>query len=280
MIHTLRRWCLARAPGAGETRIAPDGAPSVRRSLRHLLVALAIPLGLGPSLASPAAGQQSPTLRWLGHAFFLVVSPQGVRVALDPFGNIGYPMPEVVADIVTVSHEHGDHNGARRIAGSPVVLRGLKAGGAGWNPISFRMKDVRITSLPAYHDEEKGRRRGLNTIFVVEIGGLRLAHLSDIGHNLSASTVEAMGRIDVLLVPVGGNFSIDGRQAREIMTRLGPRVTIPIHYKTPATARWPIEDETTFVLGLKNVKRLNLHTVSLRPEALPSTPEIWVMRYR
>ena len=104
-----------------------------RPGARRLLLALAIPLGLGPGLASPAAGQKTPTLRWLGHAFVLVVSPQGVRVALDPLGNIGYPMPEVVADIVTVSHEHGDHNGAGRIAGSPVVLRGLKAGGAGWN---------------------------------------------------------------------------------------------------------------------------------------------------
>ncbi|MFQ5789808.1 MAG: MBL fold metallo-hydrolase [Acidobacteriota bacterium] len=246
------------------------------RSLRSL----ALGLGLGMSLLSSAAAAQPSTLHWFGHAFFLVNSSQGIRVALDPFGDIGYGMPEVAADVVTVSHEHGDHNGADRLAGSPVVLRGLKAGGADWNSISYRTKDVRITALPAYHDDVQGRRRGLNTIFIVETGGLRLAHLSDIGHTLSEATLKAMGRIDVLLIPVGGKFSIDGRQAKEIMSRLRPRITIPMHYKTPVTATWPIEDESAFLSGLKNVRRLEMLTITLTPETLPTEPEVWVMRYR
>ena len=200
-------------------------------------------VGLGLSLMSSPDAAQAVTLRWFGHAFFLMTSTEGVRVALDPFGEIGYPLPEVAADVVTVSHEHGDHNGADRLAGSPVILRGLKPGGAGWNSISYGMKDVRITALPAYHDDVQGRRAGLNTIFIVETGGLRLAHLSDIGHTLSEETLEAMGSVDILLVPVGGKFSIDGRQAREVMSRLRPRVTVPIHYKTSVTATWPIARE-------------------------------------
>lgn len=246
------------------------------RSLRSL----AMVLGLGISLLTSAAAAQSATLRWFGHAFFLITSSQGVRVALDPFGDIGYAVPEVAADVVTVSHEHGDHNGVQRLAGSPAVLRGLKAGGVDWNPVSYDVKDVRITALPAYHDDVQGRRRGLNTIFIVETGGLRLAHLSDIGHTLSEATVKAMGRIDVLLIPVGGKVSIDGRQAKEIMSRLRPRITVPIHYKTPVTAAWPIEDESAFLAGLDNVRRLDKLAVPLTPEVLPAEPEVWVMRYR
>ncbi len=246
----------------------------------RLLRFLAIALGLGVCLQSSTAAAESATLRWFGHAYFLITSPQGVRVALDPFGDIGYRMPEVAADVVTVSHEHGDHNGPGALAGSPVVLRGLTAGGGDWNSISYRMKDVRIRALPVYHDDVQGRTRGLNTIVIVDVGSLRFAHLSDIGHTPSEATLTAMGRIDVLLIPVGGNFSIDGRQAKEIMSRLRPRITIPIHYKTPVTAGWPIEDESVFLIGLKNVRRLDKLTISLTPETLPTQSEVWVMRYQ
>ncbi len=240
---------------------------------------LAIAVGLSMGLFSWTAATEAATLRWFGHAFFLVTSPQGVRVALDPFGDIGYPVPDVAADIVTVSHEHADHNNPGLLTGSPVVLRGLMAGGADWNAIDHRTKDVRISALPVYHDDVRGRSRGLNSIFIVEIGGLRLAHLSDIGHTLSAETLEDMGRIDILLVPVGGIFSIDGRQAREIMARLRPRITVPIHYKTAVTADWPIEDESTFLVGLENVMRPDALAVSITPETLPARPEVWIMRY-
>ena len=245
----------------------------------YSLRSLGMSLGLAMFLLSSAAAAEPVSLRWYGHSFFLLTSPQGVRVVLDPNADIGYPMPERPPDVVTVSHEHSDHNRADRLGGSPVVLRGLKAGGAGWNPISYQKKDVRITALPAYHDDRRGRKFGLNSIFIVETGGLRLAHLSDIGQTLSEATVKAMGRIDILMVPVGGRFSIDDLGAREIMARLKPRVTIPIHYKTPVTANWPIEDETSFLEGLKNVRRLKKLTASLTPETLPPQPEVWVMRY-
>ncbi len=244
------------------------------------LLALVSVVGFGLTLIILPDAAHAVTLRWYGHAFFLVTSSDGVRVAMDPFGDIGYPAPEVAADVVTVSHEHGDHNGADRLAGSPAILRGLKPEGRDWNSISYDMRDVRITALPAYHDNVEGRNRGLNSIFIVETGGLRLAHLSDIGHTLSAATLEAMGPIDILLVPVGGRFSIDGTQAREIMASLQPRITVPIHYKTPVTANWPIEDESAFLAGLENVKRLDALAVSVTPETLPARPEVWVMSYQ
>ncbi len=269
-----------RGPFGRATRsadlVGPDGRFFVGRALKIL----ALVVGLATGLLTSVAAAETVTLRWFGHAYFVITSPEGVRVALDPFGNIGYAVPGAAADVVTVSHEHGDHNGADGLAGSPVILRGLKAGGANWNSVSYRMKDVSIISLPAYHDDVRGQKRGLNSIFVVQTGALRLAHLSDIGHTLSDATVKSMGRIDVLLVPVGGIFSIDGRQAKEIMTRLQPSITIPIHYKTPVTADWPIEDESGFLAGLTNVMRLDVLTVSLTPETLPTQPEVWVMRYQ
>ncbi|MFQ5913775.1 MAG: MBL fold metallo-hydrolase [Nitrospinota bacterium] len=230
--------------------------------------------------ASVASGANHSTLKWYGHAFFLLTSPQGVRVAMDPFGDIGYPMPQVEADVVTVSHEHGDHNNAAAISGSPEILRGLKKGGGDWNLSSLRKKDVKISSFPAYHDESKGRKRGLNSIFVIEAGGLRVAHLSDIGQVPSEETLKAMGRIDVLLVPVGGFYSIDGRQARQIVSRLKPKVAIPSHYKTEATAKWPISDEKVFLEGFPRVKRLGTSFVQLAADSLPAETEIWVLTYQ
>lgn len=229
-------------------------------------------------LASVAGAQGEVSLEWYGHAFFRLTSPQGVRAAMDPFGEIGYPMPTVEAEIVTVSHEHSDHNNAKLIRGTPTILRGLTEG-EDWKPISFRQRDVGITSVPVpvYHDPQQGRLRGKNNIIVVDLGGLRVVHLSDMGHVPTEAQFQALGRVDVLLVPVGGNFSIDGRQARRIVERLNPRVAIPIHYKTAATARWPIEDERAFVEGYPRVKRIAGSRVSLNPVALPAVTEIWVL---
>lgn len=246
----------------------------VDRLRRVAAAVLALQLALAVSEA-PAQGAAS--LEWYGHAFVRLTSPQGVRVAMDPFGAIGYPMPEPEADIVTISHEHGDHNNAALLRGKPVVLRGLTEGGGDWRSIDYRFKDVRVTSVPVYHDEQQGRQRGKNTMVVVDLAGLRIAHLSDMGHLPTDAQARALGRVDVLLVPVGGKFSIDGRQAREVLARLEPRVAIPIHYKTAATASWPIEDERSFVEGHPRVKRVAGSRMTLDAAALPPLTEIWVL---
>jgi L-ascorbate metabolism protein UlaG (beta-lactamase superfamily) len=232
---------------------------------------------LGPIVASLAWAQGEVTLEWYGHAFVRLTSPQGVRVAMDPFKDIGYPMQKVEAEIVTVSHEHSDHNNAKLISGNPVVLRGLTEGGEDWTTINVLHKDVGVTSVPVYHDAQQGTVRGKNNMMVVDLGGLRVAHLSDMGHIPTEAKLQALGRVDLLLIPVGGNFSIDGRQARQIVERLNPRVAIPIHYKTAATARWPIEDERAFVEGYPRVKRIAGSRITLNPGTLPSLTEIWVL---
>ena len=231
------------------------------------------------SVSSLLAAENSVEVRWFGHAFVLITTPAGVRIAMDPFGRIGYPMPEVEADVVTVSHAHGDHSNAAFIWFDPKVLQGLEPGGKAWADIDYQGKDVRIRSFPAYHDKVQGKQRGLNSLFLVEVAGLRIVHMSDIGQIPSQPVLDSLGRIDLLFVPVGGNFSIDAKEATETVARLKPSVVVPIHYKTDATASWPISDEQAFVRGKPGVKSIG-HRVKISKDTLPQETEIWVMSYR
>jgi len=203
---------------------------------------------------------------------------EGVRVAIDPFSNIGYPMPEVEADIVAVSHEVPDHNNVRLIKGRPEILRGLEPGGRDWSRVQHSLKDVRIAALPAYHDKVQGKERGLHSVFLVEASGVRIAHLSDID-DMPQETLKALGRVDVLLVPVGGVHSLDAADATKVVERLRPAVAIPIHYKTAATAWSGLADERPFLAGKPRVRRVG-NTVRLDRAGLPTETEIWVMDYR
>ncbi len=231
------------------------------------------------SVSSSLAAEKSVEVRWFGHAFVLITTPAGARIAMDPFGRIGYPMPEVEADVVTVSHAHGDHSNAAFIWFDPKILQGLEPGGKTWADIDYQGKDVRIRSFPAYHDKLQGKQRGLNSIFLVEIAGLRIVHMSDIGQIPSPAVLDSLGQVDLLFVPVGGNFSIDAKEATEIVTRLKPSVVVPIHYKTDVTASWPISDEQDFVRGKPGVKSVG-QQVKISKDTLPEETEIWVMSYR
>ncbi|MCR4399378.1 MAG: MBL fold metallo-hydrolase [Syntrophomonadaceae bacterium] len=161
---------------------------------------------------------------WYGHACFLLQS-EGCRLVTDPFGpEVGYPMPGLSADIVTVSHEHYDHNAVKAVRGKPTVIRG-----AG----SHEAAGVRVTGIPTYHDRSHGKERGTNTVFIIEMEGIRIVHLGDLGHVLSFEQVEGIGAVDVLLVPVGGRFTIDAEEAAATVSQLRPRITIPMHFQTP-----------------------------------------------
>jgi L-ascorbate metabolism protein UlaG (beta-lactamase superfamily) len=242
---------------------------------------LAVLLTLGTSAAFAASDRI--TLRYYGQAFFLLTTGGGSRLVLDPFGNIGFPMPTgVTAEAVFITHEHGDHNNAALIGGNPRVFRGLTANPPGWNPIRERIGDVLVYSVPAFHDDQGGTTgRGFNTLFVVEAGGLRLAHLGDLGQpELTDAQRRALGRIDVLLIPVGGApFTIGAVEATRIVEQVQPRIVIPMHYKTAARPTWPGSDEQPFLAGKPTVQRIG-HTVTLTPATLPRERTILVMAYQ
>jgi len=216
-------------------------------------------------------------LTWFGHAAFLITSPDGVKVLTDPYpGNLGYGSRTFAADIITVSHEHFDHNSVASADGDPEVLRGLAGGD--WAQAEKSLRDVTVYSLGGtYHDGDQGAKRGKNALFIIETGGLRFLHLGDLGQTPTAAVVEKAGRVDVLLIPVGGYFTIDAKEATRVAALFGARVVIPMHYKTKAISDWSISDESPFLEGQTGVRRIGSSQVTLDPGNLPKLPEIWVL---
>jgi L-ascorbate metabolism protein UlaG (beta-lactamase superfamily) len=228
------------------------------------------------SAASPVVGK----LTWLGQACFLLETAAGTRVVMDPFSKgIGYELPVGLrADLITVSHEHPDHNNVAMVANKPRVVRGLTADKKGWARVEERFKDVAVRSVGVYHDDKRGTERGLNTVFVLEVGGVRIVHLGDLGHPLSDEQRAAIGSVDVLLVPVGGKFTIGGRQATRVVDQLRPRLmVVPMHYKTDAVTIKELEPLDDFLEGKSNVRRETAKTIVLSPVKARPAVEIVVM---
>ncbi len=213
-------------------------------------------------------------IKYLGHAAFVLTSKGGTRIVLDPYqagaydGAVGYPPINETAELVLVSHDHPDHGYAKGVKGNPKVISA---------PTSRTAADARITGVGTFHDETHGSQRGKNIVFSVEADGVRVTHLGDLGHTLSDAEAGAIGDPDVLLVPVGGFFTIDGATAWRIAARLNPKVVIPMHYKTECCG-FPIAPLDGFLRGKTNVKRLG-QEVEVSKESLPKEREIWVLQH-
>jgi len=163
-------------------------------------------------------------LKWFGQSCFLLTSQAGTRVLMDPFGKgLGYRVPELEADIVSTSHDHFDHNNIWAIKGN---FYHIDTHG------SYTHKDIDITGTLTCHDKVSGANRGSNVIFTFSVDGLRVCHCGDLGHVLTPAQVEAIGKVDVLLLPVGGTFVINAADALKVRNQLGPVITIPMHYRT------------------------------------------------
>ncbi|MFQ5875176.1 MAG: MBL fold metallo-hydrolase, partial [Dehalococcoidia bacterium] len=154
-------------------------------------------------------------ITWYGHSCFRLRG-KAATVVTDPYsGNYGYTLPRIRADIVTISHHHPDHDYARGIKGNPKVIEG---------PGEYEIRGVFITGIPTFHDRRRGRDRGSNTVFLFDIDDLRVCHLGDLGHVLDQSQVEALGDIDVLLIPVGSVYTINAAQAADVVSLLEPKI--------------------------------------------------------
>ena len=158
----------------------------------------------------------------LGHSSFRIRGKNAI-VVTDPFDPvIGIKFPKhFAADIVTVSHEHKDHNATGEVEGSPFIVRG---------PGEYDIKGVGIVGQSVFHDEKKGAERGKNTIFRIEVDGVSIVHLGDLGHLLSSDEVEALDGVDILMIPVGGVHTIDATKAVQIINDIEPSIVIPMHY--------------------------------------------------
>lgn len=218
------------------------------------------------------------TLRWLGHSTVLLTSSGGTKVLMDPipkgYGYDGPPLASV--DVVTITHEHPDHTNVGLAEGSPEVLRGLSGGD--WARIDEQIKDVNIRSVGTCHDGEDGVKRGKNAVFVFQTDGVRIAHLGDLGHVLSPEQAAAIGPVDVLLVPVGGFYTIDPLEATQVVEQLHPRVVIPIHFKTEhLRPDWPGGSVDGFLSG-KKVQRPGTSTYAFTSETLPKESTVVLLK--
>ncbi len=163
-------------------------------------------------------------IRWLGHSSFLLTASNGGRVVTDPYdGTIGYTLPDVEADIVTTSHGHFDHNYTKGVKGSFIHLD---------KPGRYNIKGIDIHGIPSFHDENQGRKRGTNILFTFAMDGITICHCGDFGHLPDTGMLREMGKVDILLIPVGGTFTLDAEGAATVVKAVKPSVTIPMHYKT------------------------------------------------
>jgi L-ascorbate metabolism protein UlaG (beta-lactamase superfamily) len=182
-------------------------------------------------LAGVAASQTAPagvSLTWLGQSTFVMSTSAGLKVLLDPTNAGAFkPAPVDGVDLVTITHEHPDHNYVKLAAGNPDIIRGLAAGEV--VKIDQTVKGVRIRTVAAFHDAQQGGQRGKNAIFIFELPGIRVAHLGDLGHTLDAQQLSAIGPVDVVLIPVGGGPTIDAKTALEVAGQLKARVVVPMH---------------------------------------------------
>lgn len=215
-------------------------------------------------------------ITWLGHATFLVEAKDGTRIITDPFeagsydGAVGYAPISDSADIVTVSHDHADHNAVDAVGGQPEIVRGSE---------SQTVKGIPIRGVSTYHDESRGEDRGRNTIFVMEIDGMRVGHLGDLGHELSDEEAEALGQVDVLLAPVGGYYTIGPEEAKKVAEALGAKVIIPMHYKTDALG-FPIQPVDDFLRLMDRVERTDGRTIEIGADDVGNGPKVVVLDYR
>ena len=209
-------------------------------------------------------------IKWLGHASFLITTERGTKIITDPYtagGNINYGDINESAHIVTVSHDHFDHNNVAAVRGKPEVIKGIR---------SQETRGIRFQGIPTYHDESKGSQRGTNTIFCFTVDGIRVCHLGDLGHRLTNDQITEIGGVDILLLPVGGFYTIDAAMATEIYENLKPRIVIPMHFKN-VKCTLPIVGVEDFIKEKQNVRRGDSSEIEFKSGNLPSATEIVVL---
>ena len=214
-------------------------------------------------------------IKWYGHAAFLIASDRGVKIITDPYDpgaygdKLSYGKITDRADIVLVSHDHSDHNHVKDLPGSPEVIKGsgLKTS-----------KGITFKGVATFHDPSKGSERGENTIFTFNVDGLQICHLGDLGHVLNQNELAEIGETDVLLVPVGGFYTIDAKEAAQIAELMKPKVLIPMHFKTERCG-FPIAPVEDFLKGKPRVKQPGTSDAAFDKSSLPRQMEIVVLTH-
>jgi len=218
-------------------------------------------------------------IKWLGHSCFLLSAENGATLLTDPYDTKAYPgtllyrpldeTPGLMPDVVTISHAHADHGNAGGLAGHPEIIRA---------PQPHQVAGFSTRGVECFHDSELGARRGEIIVFIIEAGDIRVCHLGDLGHELTAEQVEAIGEVDVLLIPVGGIFTIDAPTATRVWQQLMPPVTIPMHYRNDKCL-FKIDGVDRFLAGKPQVETPGASEIELKKDILPAGPKIFLLEH-
>jgi L-ascorbate metabolism protein UlaG (beta-lactamase superfamily) len=169
-------------------------------------------------------------ISWAGQSCFQIsVSnsrDHSAEIVIDPFDeDTGLKVPNFSADILLVTHDHHDHNNVKAVKGTPFLISG---------PGEYEVKEVFIQGIPSFHDDKEGKEKGLNTIYTIEAEEMRFCHLGDLGQKqLTDEQLDKIGQVDILMIPVGGEYTVDSSGASKIISQIEPRIVIPMHYALP-----------------------------------------------
>lgn len=209
-------------------------------------------------------------IKYFGHSCFQITDNRGVVIVTDPFdSSVGYDMPDLSADIVTISHNHYDHCNKAGVRGKFELID--KVG-------NFYAKDINIRGVLTHHDDAGGRKRGDNIVYTFDMDGIKLCHLGDLGHLLSPDQLLEIGGVNVLFIPVGGNFTIDYRIASKVVDQIKPDIVIPMHYKTPVSSL-PIETVDGFLKEMGGGERVS-NTLEVNKDMFNGSSSVYVLQYK
>ena len=204
-------------------------------------------------------------IQYYGHSCFKITTrPAGrateeITVFMDPFDkSIGLKPPFGRADVVFISHHHYDHDNAAALKGNPIIIDA---------PGEYSVKGISAVGIDSFHDEKEGAERGRNTIFVLESENIRLCHLGDLGTDLDSGQLEKINGIDVLFIPVGGKYTIGGKKAAEIVRKIEPAISIPMHYKVPGL-KIDVADEKMFCSEIGSCPKEKINKFALKKKDL------------
>ena len=205
-------------------------------------------------------------IRWHGHSCWEITNDK--TLVIDPHDgkSIGIPAPSVQGDIILVSHNHYDHNSVKTVEkpDSKVITDERKR----------NIFDVEIKGIESFHDEEKGAKRGNNIMYKFIIDGIKFCHLGDLGHKIDEETVGKIGEVDVLFIPIGGTFTVDDKQAWDIIKAINPKIIVPMHYKIGGLSL-PIAGIDGFLKQNKYKTIPVGNEIEIEKDDIPDEPEIW-----
>lgn len=214
-------------------------------------------------------------ITWYGQSCFKLQSGDKTLI-IDPFSkSIGLTPPAVQADVVFVTHNHFDHNNIKTIKGDPFIING---------PGEYELKGIKVLGIESFHDDEGGAKRGLNTLYLISMEDIRVLHLGDLGQSsLADNQLEAIESVDIAMVPVGGHFTIDAKQAVSIINQIAPKIIIPMHYKVQNLTIKELSGVDSFLKefgeeDIKQQEKLTIKSKDLQTESEKSEVIVFQMK--